>query len=145
MPSVYNVVLDTNILLAGLRSSSGASHLLLRLLGGAGWRAHVSPALALEYEQVLKRNCTAIEMTEQEVDQFLDDFFHKAALQPVFFRWRPTLSDPKDELILELAVAAGCQYIVTHYVRHFVRSDRFGVHAIEPKDFLAMIQTEEMR
>lgn len=57
----------------------------------------------------------------------------------IYFLWRPTLSDPNDELILELAVSAQCEYIVTHNIRDFKGVEQFGVKAITPKEFLQII------
>ena len=59
-----------------------------------------------------------------------------AAWQEIFFLWRPQLKDANDDLVLELAVAAGCERIVTHNVRDFEGSERFGVHAVTPAVFL---------
>jgi hypothetical protein len=61
-------------------------------------------------------------------------------LQEIFYLWRPFLADPSDDMILELAFAADCQYIVTHNVRHFAGCERFGVEAITPGDFLALLR-----
>jgi len=49
------------------------------------------------------------------------------------------LSDPNDELVLELAVSAKCEYIVTHNIRDFRGSEKFGIQAITPKEFLQII------
>jgi predicted nucleic acid-binding protein len=58
----------------------------------------------------------------------------------IYFLWRPTLSDVNDELILELAVTAGCEYIVTHNISDFKSVDRFGIQAITPREFLQIIR-----
>jgi predicted nucleic acid-binding protein len=57
----------------------------------------------------------------------------------VYFLWRPFLSDVDDELVLELAVTAQCEYIVTHNIRDFKGIDQFGVQAVTPKEFLKII------
>jgi len=48
----YNIVIDTNVIIAAMRSKQGASNLLLRLLGTSDWQAHISIPLLLEYEEV---------------------------------------------------------------------------------------------
>jgi predicted nucleic acid-binding protein len=53
---IHETVLDTNVLVAALRSKRGASHQLLRLIGEGEWRLNIPVSLALEYEEVLKRN-----------------------------------------------------------------------------------------
>jgi hypothetical protein len=54
---------------------------------------------------------------------------------------RPFLPDPDDDMVLELAFAAGCPSIVTHNLRDFRGSERLGATAILPRDFLQMIRT----
>ena len=49
------LVIDTNILVAGLRSKRGAAFRLLSILNDARWQINLSVALLLEYEEVLKR------------------------------------------------------------------------------------------
>jgi len=58
----------------------------------------------------------------------------------IYFLWRPTLSDVGDELVLELAVAARCEYIVTHNISDFKNLDKFDIQAITPKEFLQVIR-----
>ena len=63
-------------------------------------------------------------------------------LQEIFFLWRPALSDPNDDLILELAVAAGCEYIITHNRRDFRGLEKWGIAAVPPSDFLKLIEKQ---
>jgi hypothetical protein len=65
---MYQVVIDTNVLVAALLSNPGASHRLLRLVGDPRWRINLSVALVFEYEQTLKRICTGAGMTGSDVD-----------------------------------------------------------------------------
>ena len=62
-------------------------------------------------------------------------------LQEIFFLWRPGLTDPNDDLILELAVAAGCRYIVTHNLRDFRGTEKWGIAAVSPAEFLKLIES----
>ena len=62
--------------------------------------------------------------------------------ETIHFLWRPTLTDPRDEFILELAVAANGNAIVTHNVRDFVGARRFAVQIITPGDFLVALEAE---
>ena len=59
--------------------------------------------------------------------------------QAVFFLWRPTLRDPDDDMVLELAVAAGCEAVVTYNVRDFRGTDRFGIEVWTPVDLLRKV------
>ena len=56
--------------------------------------------------------------------------------QIIHFLWRPKLRDPADEFILELAVAARCDAIVTHNVRDFAGAGTFGVKVATPAAFI---------
>jgi len=53
--------------------------------------------------------------------------------------WRPYLRDPKDEMVLETAVAGGCDAIVTYNRRDFVGAEKFGIQVLSPKAFLQQI------
>ena len=75
-------------------------------------------------------------------EAFLGNLVAFANLQEVFFLWRPTLPDPDDDLVLEVAVAAGCRYIVTHNLRHFRGVEEWGVTALTPGDFLRILRND---
>jgi len=60
--------------------------------------------------------------------------------QPIHFLWRPLLRDPDDEFVLEVAVAAGCQSIITHNVRDFAGAERLGVSILRPSQFLRQLE-----
>jgi putative PIN family toxin of toxin-antitoxin system len=131
-------VLDTDLLTAGLRSRRGASFAVLELLADGRFRGLVTTALFLEYEAVLKRPAQreAHGLKFGEVDSFLAEL--SAILEPVDvrFTWRPQLSDPSDEMVLEAAVNGRADALVTHNIRDFAAAPRFGVPAVLPADFL---------
>ena len=74
-----------------------------------------------------------------------DDFFGASYLcsvanrHEVYFLWRPSLKDPKDEMVLELVVTAGCHHIVTYNKRDFAGVERFGIAVIDAREFLKTI------
>lgn len=136
---MYQVVIDTNVLVAALLSNRGASHCLLRLVGDERWRINLSVPLVLEYEQTLKHICTGGDLGESDIDNVLDFLCANANLRPIFFLWRPLLPDPKDDFILELAVESHADFLLTFNTRDFVGADRFGVRVIRPREFLAII------
>ena len=121
-------MLDTNVLVAGLRSRRGASFRLLELVAAGVVRPVLSVPLVLEYEAVLKR--------QGNIDGLLDDLCLLGEYHVVYYLWRPTLRDPSNEMVLELAVAAGCPHIVTHNVPDFAGSERFGVEPCTPQRWL---------
>src|SRR5258707_1218586 len=116
-------VLDTSVLIAALRSRRGASFELLRLVGAAPWRLHLSTALILEYEEVAYREAQRFWLHPSRIEDVLDFLAANAQEHAISFRWRPFLGDPDDDFILELAVAANARYIVTHNLRDFAGVD----------------------
>lgn len=134
-------VLDTNVLVAALRSRRGASFELLRLVGDARWRLHLSTALLLEYEEVSRREARHFWLHPDRVEDVLDFLAASGQEHAVRLRWRPFLRDLNDDFILELAVQAHARYFVTHNLRDFAGVERFGVEAIAPAQMLLKLQT----
>lgn len=134
-----SIVLDTNVLVAALRSRRGASFRLLELVGRDRFTLNVSVPLVLEYEDVLLRMTAELGLAGRDVRDLLDYLCSVANNQAIFFLWRPRLRDPKDDMVLELAAAAGCKTIITFNLRDFVGVAEFGVRAITPRDFLQEI------
>lgn len=139
----HRLVLDTNVFVAGLRSRRGASYRILRLIEDGRALPVLSVPLVLEYEEVLKREAAVLQLTMDDVDALLDDLCAFGERRAIHYLWRPTLRDPHDELVLEVAVAAGRPPIVTHNVNDFAGSQRFGVPIHTPRDWL--IATREQR
>jgi putative PIN family toxin of toxin-antitoxin system len=136
---MYRVVLDTNVLVAALRSKTGASFRLLSLLGDHRWKPVVSVALALEYEEIANRQATLLGLDEWVIESIIDMICKEGVHQSIRFRVRPALKDCSDEFILELAVAGQADFIVTHNVRDFVGAESYGVRVVTPGEFLRTI------
>jgi len=109
------------------------------LVAGADFEIALSVPLVLEYEDVAKRMSEATGLPDEDVDDIIDYLCSVAHLQEIHFLWRPVLRDSRDDQILELAAEAGCGFVVTHNVRDFAGSERFGVTAIAPGEFLRSI------
>ncbi|MEO7297059.1 MAG: putative toxin-antitoxin system toxin component, PIN family [Verrucomicrobiota bacterium] len=133
-------ILDTNILIAALRSRRGASFELLRQVGDERWRLHISTALLLEYEEVAHREAQHLWLRPERIEDVLDHLAASAQEHAISFRWRPFLNDPDDDFVLELAVSANVCYIVTHNIRNFARVETFGIEAITPAQMLAKLR-----
>ena len=133
------VVIDTNVLVAGLRSRRGSAFRLLTLVGTGRFDTHLSVPLVLEYEDVLLRELPHLPLTKEMVEAIIDFHCVVATKHPIFFLWRPFLSDPKDDMILELSANAGCEFIITYNVRDFAGVEQFGIRTIEPRAFLQHI------
>ena len=136
---MIRVVMDTNVLVAGLRSRRGASHRVLRLIGQRKFETVVSVPLVLEYESTLKRQSRSLGLRHSDVDDVLDYLCKVSDHRRVFYLWRPFLKDPNDDMVLELAVESEAAMIVTHNVRDFVGSDQFGIRIARPQDLLKEI------
>jgi len=142
---MLKAVLDTSVLVAGLRSSNGASHLLLRRVAKSKLLPSVSIPLFLEYESVLKRpeHQLATGLSINEIDQFLNAFASAAAGVEIHFRWRPRLKDPKDELVLECVVNSGNRLLVTHNIKDFKSAvGEFDFRVLTPSEYIQEISDE---
>lgn len=134
------IVLDTNIIYAALRSRRGASYRLLSVLESGKFEINLSVPLVIEYEDVFKRKQDTLTLSESRIDQFLDYLCAVGNWHEVYFLWRPLLNDPADDMILELAVRSGCQYIVTYSKQDFQGVEKFGIQLATAKEFLQIIQ-----
>ena len=134
----WDIVLDTNIVVAGLRSKRGSAFRLLEFVGSDRFSVHLSVPLILEYEDVLTRQLPDLGISKDVVSEFLDYHCAVARWHPIFFLWRP-LPDPKDEMVLELAVKAKCDFIITYNQRDFKNASSFGVEVLNPGEFLKLI------
>jgi putative PIN family toxin of toxin-antitoxin system len=133
------VVLDTNVLVAGLRSRRGASARLLAMVGTGRFNINLSVPLVLEYEGVLLRPHIGVPLDREAIADVLDYHCAVARQHSIFFLWRPFLRDPKDDMVLELAVKAECDFIVTFNEKDFTGIEQFGLEALAPADFLKRI------
>jgi|SRR6185295_1151636 len=133
------VVLDTNVIVAAFKSREGASFALLSLFAEQRFEVAISVPLVLEYEDALNRRLQG-SVTADDIEAFLDYICQAAHRQSIFFLWRPCLPDAKDDMVLELAFAAGCDGIVTHNQRDFAGAERFGIRVYSPRDFLRSME-----
>ena len=138
--TTYRGVIDTNVLHAGLYSATGASFQILRHIESGRVIPILSTTLLFEYEDVLKRNQKMLGLTNPQVEDVLDGMCSRGECRRIHFLWRPALSDPKDDHILELAVAAGSADVVTHNVRDFDAASAFGIRVITPAELLGELK-----
>ena len=131
------VVLDTSVIVAASRSRQGASFELLRHLDSGAFEPALSIGLYLEWQDALARpENRPVGISADAAAGFLRYLAARSILQPIYFRWRPNLTDPDDGLVLELAVAAGCESIVTHNCKDFRGCEHFGLIVLTPAEFL---------
>ena len=133
------VVIDTNVLVAAQRSKRGASSKLMSFIGTNRFDIHVSVPLVFEYEATLLQHREQLALTPEDVADVVDAVCALAIPHKIYFLWRPYLRDRKDELVLELAVAARCDYIITYNQRDFRGAEMFGIRIRGPREFLQAI------
>lgn len=139
MSDLSRVVLDTSIVIAGMRSRTGASNAVLRLVADGYLFALATPPLFLEYEDVLKRpeQRLAHGLDLLQIDELLSEL--AALIVPVetHFQWRPQVRDPKDEMVLEAAINGHADALVTFNVSHFATAgERFRIAILRPAEVL---------
>ncbi|HEU5350985.1 MAG TPA: PIN domain-containing protein [Terracidiphilus sp.] len=137
------LVLDTDVVVAAMRSPRGASAELLRRIDAGQAVMLLTVALALEYEAkcMLAEHRLASGLSARDAGLFVDGLIGMAVPVKSFFRWRPQLHDPGDELVLEAAVNGQADTIVTFNERH-LREARtgFGIEVIRPGVALRRIE-----
>lgn len=139
LSGVKRVVLDSSVIISAFRSRHGASRRLLDLVAGRRLTLLATPALFLEYEDVLKRpeQREVSGLTVALVDAALTAL--AAAIEPVEvrFAWRPQLRDANDEMVLDAAVNGRADALVTHNLADFAHAaPRFDLLLLPPGELL---------
>ena len=137
------VVLDTNVLVAGSRCALGASYQLLRAVRERLIVPLVSVPLAFEYEEVLTRPdvLAATGQSRASVGSFLDAFLSVSEFVDASFLWRPSTRDANDDMVLEAAVNAAADALVTFNVSDFeLAARRFGLVLLVPRDLVVTLR-----
>ena len=145
---VYNmtmkIVIDTNVVLPSLMSKNGISNkFMIWIFNHKNKINVVSNTLVTEYEDVLLREKNRKYYTQfstSDIKSFIDDICLISHHQKINFLWRPFLKDIKDDMVLETAFNASCDYIITYNIKDFVGvKEKFGIQIIAPKEFLKII------
>jgi putative PIN family toxin of toxin-antitoxin system len=137
------LVLDTDVVVAAMRSPRGGSAELIRRIRAGDARMLLSVALALEYEAkcMMAEHRLASGLNEAEVMVFVDGLLSMAEPVQQYFRWRPQLRDPGDELVLEAAVNGRAEAIVTFNEKHLREAQTsFGIEVFRPGEALRRLE-----
>ncbi|SFP50101.1 putative toxin-antitoxin system toxin component, PIN family [Sphingomonas rubra] len=139
------IVLDTDVFVAALRSSTGASIELLRLARVRKVAIIVSVPLVIEYEAVATRDTqlTASGLSVHNVNAILDVLVDMAVRTAIDYSYRPATRDPNDDFVLEAAVNGRADAIVTFNRRDFGDApSRFGIACLLPREALERARRE---
>ena len=138
------IVLDTSVLVAAARSRNGASFKLVSMLPTPEIEIALTVAVYTEWQAVMTRaENLPPGATADDALAFLQYLASIAHLQDVHFLWRPFSRDPDDDMIVECAVAASCEYIVTHNVKDFRRVEELNVQVITPAELLNLLRRKQ--
>jgi putative PIN family toxin of toxin-antitoxin system len=136
------LVLDTDAVVAAMRSPTGASAAIVRAVRQKQATLLLSVPLAMEYEAVCRRPEHRMEagLSERQVEIFLNALIALAEPVLTHFLWRPQLRDPNDEMVLEAAVNGRAEALVTFNVRDYgTAASQFGVEVLLPREAIARI------
>lgn len=122
---VIKVVLDTNVLVAALLRGGGTARGVLRACLRGQYQPVLGPALLAEYEDLLSRTALFNDsvLSPKERDELFDGLLSCSRWVEVFYAWRPNLPDEADNHLIELAVAAQADAIVTRNLRDVARGE----------------------
>ena len=137
------VVLDTDVVIAAMRSPTVASAAIIRLARQGRVTLLVSVALALEYEAVCSgpEHWLAAGLTEDDMKVYSDAIIALAQPVTMHFLWRPQLRDPCDEMVLGTAINGDADALVTFNTRHFGEvPGHFGVELLLPRELIVRIR-----
>ncbi len=130
------IVIDTNVFISALKNDTGASFYLLSLIGKSAFETNISVPLIMEYESVAHRFLKQTNLTVADLNDILDYVCFASNRHKINYLWRPFLKDPKNDLVLELAVKARSRHIITFNKKDFKNISKFGISAVTPWEFL---------
>jgi putative PIN family toxin of toxin-antitoxin system len=119
------LVIDTNVFVSALRSADGASRVVIRRCLQGHYTPCMSLALFSEYRDVMGRDPLFVgsPLTAAERLELFHSFVAVCRRTEIYYLWRPNLRDEADNHVLELAVAAGAQSVVTYNRADFVGAE----------------------
>lgn len=138
------VVLDTDVLVAAVRSDRGASRALLISALERRYPVLASVPLMLQYESVLTRpeHLAAAGISAADVEVLFNAIALVVEPIRISYLWRPVLPDSGDDLVLETAVNGQADVVVTFNRRDFVPAAAlFGLEILAPGDAVRRLES----
>ena len=142
------LVLDTDVLVAATRSRSGASWQLVDRALTGDFTLLLSVPLVLEYEAVLRReeHRKVHGLSVTQLDEVINSLVRVAEPVQIRFLWRPLLSDPRDDMVLETAVNGRADLLVTFNQKDFLAAGRVFAHeVVHPSEALVRLRARTKR
>jgi putative PIN family toxin of toxin-antitoxin system len=137
------LVLDTDVIVAAIRSPAGASAALLLAIDDGLAEMLATVPLFLEYEAICHRpeHMLASGLRSSELAAFFDRLVELVVPIEPWFLWRPQLHDAADEMVLEAAVNGQADALVSFNRRHFLpAAERFGLPILLPGETLGRLR-----
>jgi putative PIN family toxin of toxin-antitoxin system len=139
------IVVDTNVLVAGLIGGKGPNREVLRLCLLGELQPFLGNALYLEYQDLLNRDSiqALFQQTSVSLMEFLDGFTQVCTAIDARYLWRPNLKVEADNHLIELAIAASAAYIITNNVSDFAQAElkHLGYEVITPEQLLRLLRS----
>ena len=132
---IRSVVIDTNVILSGLKSKNGFSYKLIKLLADDVFHINISVPLVLEYEAVLIKYQNLTGLASSDIKDFIDYICRIGKKTKIYYLWRPILKDPYNDHVLEVAVASESTHLITFNSKDFEPAGKFGIKVVSPKEF----------
>jgi putative PIN family toxin of toxin-antitoxin system len=136
---IYQIVIDTNVIVSALKSRNGFSFKLLSMIDDERFEVNMSVPLIIEYEDAIKREKSKIGLSKEDLDAILNYICLIGKERKIYYLWRPFLKDPKDDMVLELAVESESDFIITFNKDDFSGIEKFALQVLTPKEFLRKI------
>ena len=136
---MIRAVIDTNVLVVGLWSASGASYQIILAAGRGDFEVALSVPLLTEYDDVTSRPKSGITIPSAAIIDIINRIAKMSHRQQIYYLWRPILPDPKDDMVLEVAIAAGVSHIITFNKKDLKPASEFGIAVVHPSEFLPLI------
>ena len=140
---MIRAVMDTNVVVAALRSTEGASYEIVQALRCGKWRCLLNNHLLLEYKEKLMEMAGSFGVSAADMDGTLTVICAHAEEWQLRPHWHPVLpNDPDDEPLIQLAFESGAGVVVTHNVRDLLPGGQLGIKVLRPREFLDKLRSE---
>ncbi len=140
------ITVDTNIIFSALYSNKGASYLIIQMIIDEKLKVAISPQIYFEYYDVLtrKENLELLNLSINEIEDFLDLLALLAQKQSIYYLLRPNLPDENDNIFVECAFASNSDYLITSNIKDFKKGELkgFSFKVVTPKEFYKILEVK---